>query len=70
MASNRGIGPKVYEGAMWLPWIQKDVLHKPADSFYRTTKCGMYVGKDKRARSTDAYEDDTRFTLCAECFGA
>lgn len=65
---NRDLGRKVYEDAMWLPWIQADVLHKPADSFFRTTKCGMYVGKDHRARAVDAYENDSRFTLCPECF--
>jgi hypothetical protein len=54
---------------MWLPWIQKDVLHKPADSFYRTTKCGIYVGKDNRARTTDLLTEDRRgFTACPECF--
>lgn len=59
----------LYEGAMWLPWIQADVLHKPADSFYRTTKCGIYVGRDERVRSTDLLSDDGRgFIACAECF--
>jgi hypothetical protein len=62
------MGEKVYEGALWLPWIQKRTLHKPGDSFARTTKCGIFIGKDKRARSTDAYADDPRFDLCPGCF--
>jgi hypothetical protein len=59
---------KVYEDALWLPWITGDVLHKPGDSFGRSTACGIYVGKDKRARRTDAYENDPRFRLCPRCF--
>lgn len=62
------LGRKVYEGALWMPWIQKRTLHKPADAFYRTTQCGMFVGKDKRARTTDAHRDDSRFDLCPKCF--
>ena len=66
----RTLGRKLYEEALWLPWIQKRTLHKPGDSFYRSTRCGIYVGKDKRSRSTDAYADDPRFDLCPECFEA
>jgi hypothetical protein len=60
---------KVYEDALWLPWIQSLTLHKPGDSFYRSTRCGIYVGKDTRARRTDAYDPDGRgFVLCPDCF--
>lgn len=59
----------IYEDAMWLPWIQKNVLHRPADSFFRTTKCGIFVGDDVRVRSTDLVSEDERgFTACPECF--
>lgn len=59
----------VYEDAMWLPWIQKNVLHRPADGFFRTTKCGIFVGDDVRVRSTDLLTEDERgFTACPECF--
>lgn len=59
----------IYEGAMWLPWIQKDVLHKPANAGYTQTRCGIWVGRDERVRSTDLLTEDGRgFTACPECF--
>lgn len=59
----------VYEGAMWLPWIQKDVLHKPANAGYSQTKCGIWVGRDERVRSTDLLTEDGRgFMACPACF--
>lgn len=54
-----------YEDKMWIPWIQKDVLHKPGDSFYSTTRCGIYVGNDRRTRATDHTEG---FRPCPMCF--
>jgi hypothetical protein len=59
----------LYEDALWLPWIDGNALHRPGDSYARTTKCGIYVGEDQRTRMTDLRSDDERgFFACPLCF--
>lgn len=62
------LGPVIYEGGLLLPWIQPGVIHKPGDSYARTTVCGIYIGKDNRVRLVSLHETDPYHHPCERCF--
>lgn len=54
-----------HEDKMWLPDRSKTLLHKPGDSFYTSTRCGLVVDEGETVRATDHHAG---FLPCGECW--